>query len=230
LTACHGFCKLFLNGSQIPNKQRVLAKLVVIYFEPDSEGAAVTSESDRVKKRTACLFHFFNAFVADKSCGQQNLNMLAKTCVPVLKYSLNKQTRIETMRNISKFFYNLTSGFAHPLNEIENANDDGIHSLITVDDSSLPQRTNNSRLFILNSLIEELYKTKFSDYYLTQQWIEIIVEFNVHRWDICEGESEGGNDDVHSESIGYLKAIAEKLQNIVVSSTNSRVFFYKNNI
>jgi hypothetical protein len=182
------------------NKQKNLTKLVLAYFNIDiSENSDATELNSKLK---ACLFHFFNHFAADKSNGLANTNLLAKICVPVIKFSLNKKKKLDSIKSVAAFFYNITSGFIRADHYLAGSGNDSI------------QQTNNSRLFIISSILDEIFKTKFDDYYSVQQWIGVLVEFYVHRWDICEGEDE--NDALFKESISYLNKIQNQSLSLMV--------------
>ena len=128
--------------------------------------------------------------------------MLVKLCVPVIKFSISKCYPIETLRKVAKFFYFISSGFVS--GDLESETKSAVQ----------PSQTNNSRLFLINSILDEIFKTKFKDYNLVQRWIEIAIEFNVHQYDICNEDTE---DVLFTESIEYLKNVLTKLQEIVVS-------------
>jgi hypothetical protein len=190
------------------NKQKNLTKLVLAYFNLDATENTVNETSEMNRRLKACLFHFFNNFVADKSNGLANIYMLAKVCAPVIKFSLNKKKKLESIKKMAAWFYELTSGFIHADTNLTDSDSECLareHSA---------EQTNNSRLFLISSLVDEIFKTKFEDYYLAQQWIEVLVEFNVHAWDVCEGENE--HDSLFKESIDYLNKILNQLLSLMV--------------
>ncbi len=157
-----------------------MTKLILIYH------LEIDVKDSNNEKVLSCLSHFFQLFVQKI----QNLNLLVKIFVPLVNYSFKKSYSMQFMRKIASFFYYLTSGF-------------------TLSDKE-EKKTNNTRLFLIDSILDEICKTKFNDYFNVQKWIEILIEFNVHQFDVCDDEKE--IDDLLRESLEYLQEIMLKLQ------------------
>ena len=174
-----------------------------------ASSANVTNSSLKQKEQVACLFHFFKHMASET----KNLNMLAKLCVPLLKIAVAKPYSTKTIRKMANFFYVITSGFAHV--DFRGDQERSSQAQASVE-AQLPVKTNNARLFLLSSLLDEVFATQFKDFNQVQKWIEVVVEFNVHQWDVCDYE-KSAESELFMESMNYLSKIFTQLQQLIVS-------------
>lgn len=139
-----------------------------------------------VKKLKACLGEFFNKFKNDdlnNGINHSRNSLLLSKTIKIVLKYLIK-------KNLSIYELKYVAKFYY----------------------YLTSGCKNSRLIIMSLILQEILGLS-SNYYLAQKLIEVLIEFAIHRSDICK------------TSIKYLDSVYEQLDNLIVIFLNN--FYFK---
>lgn len=103
--AFEGFAKLLIFNCKLPNKQKVLTKMLLTYFSnenEDDEKARINRH--RLKECLSCFFETYSRLNSNK------MHELVKMFTPTSKLVLTKKMFNVNTKQMAKYFYSLTSG------------------------------------------------------------------------------------------------------------------------
>jgi hypothetical protein len=105
--AFEGFAKLLIFNCKLPNKQRVLTKMLLAYFSNQIEDAERARSNDqRLKECLSCFFETYSRL------NSNNMYEMVKLFTSTSKLVLLKKMFIVNVKQMAKYFYSLTSGIA----------------------------------------------------------------------------------------------------------------------